>query len=81
MEKYNHKHPSDIPPVTNVKIEDDSKTMVHFCTNWGCEHEFTPLENADGLNCLCHPGYWDFGHCGIFLNLNKNFRTNCCTGL
>lgn len=35
------------------------------CMNNGCGNTFQHANQIDNNPCLCHPGYWDFGHTGM----------------
>jgi len=65
-EVYNYRASYNDP---NSKKPDDT---TRRCVNAGCGETFTHSDNLNGDLCLCHPGYWDFGHTGLTMQQAYN---------
>jgi hypothetical protein len=44
-------------------------TVPRYCLHSACEKEYKDENNTD-TSCICHPGYWDFGHAGMQITSN-----------
>ena len=53
-----------INPHTAKKEKEALENENRYCLNWACEKTYKECDNHDRA-CICHTGYWDFGHSGI----------------